>query len=183
MHLFFTEEDRKIDKKLSRHLLKKAIVRYSKISGREISSEGTLNNLKLTDKGKPYIEGFSHFSISHTENIWAVIFSEKKCGLDIQVRKNGDFIKVGEKVFSENDVEKIREFGEKAFFKLWTRKEAYVKALGESIFEEVPELFTGDNKIHLNGYTVFDIELGSDIFSSVCIEGVMDEINLEKVKL
>lgn len=183
MHLFFTEENKIIDKGMSRDLLYKAIVRYSEISGREIPTEEIIDNLKSTENGKPYIEKFPSFSISHTENIWGVIFSEKNCGLDIQVVKNGDFIKIGEKVFSKNDVEKIKKLGEKAFFRLWARKEAYIKAFGGTIFEGVPDLFSPEDRLHVNGYTVFDIELIGETYSAICVEGIVESLKLEKVRL
>lgn len=183
MYLFYSEENRIINKEISRNLLYASIKRYFDMLGGEIPSKRILNNLKYTDKGKPYIDDFINFSISHTENIWAIIFYEKNCGLDIQVSRTGDFVKIGERVFSKSDVLKIKECGDKVFFKLWTRKEAYIKALGGTIFEEVPELFNLDNKIYLNGYTIFDFDLINDLYSSVCIEGIQENLNIKKVKL
>lgn len=183
MYLFYSEENRIINKEISRNLLYASIKKYFDISGGEIPSKRILNNLNYTDKGKPYIDDFINFSISHTKNIWAIVFYEKNCGLDIQASQKGDLIKIGERVFSKSDLLKIKEHGDKAFFKLWTRKEAYIKALGGTIFEEAPELFNLDNKIYVNGYTIFDFDLISDVYSSVCIEGIQEKLNIKKVKL
>lgn len=178
MHLFYfiKDEKREIQKKYSsRELLYKAIDEYCSITGEEISDKRK-RDIKLNKNGKPYIDDFANFSISHTENIWAVIFSKKNCGLDIQVPKNGKLEKMGEKVFNKKDNLIIKKAREKAFFKLWTRKEAYVKALGETIFTEVPSLWTEDNKVYLDGYTIFDINFIEGIYSAISIEGILEEI-------
>ncbi len=173
---FIRDEKRENHKKYSsRKLLYKAIDKYCKVICEDISDKRK-RDIKLNKNGKPYIDDFANFSISHTENIWAVIFSKKICGLDIQVPRNGKLKKMGEKIFSEQDNLIIKKKGESAFFKLWTRKEAYVKALGETIFTEVPSLWTEDNKVYLDGYTIFDINFIEGIYSAISIEGILEEI-------
>lgn len=178
MHLFYFIRDEKREnhkKYSSRELLYKAIDKYCKGTCEDISDKRK-RDIKLNKNGKPYIDDFANFSISHTENIWVVIFSKKICGLDIQVPRNGKLKKMGEKIFSEQDNLIIKKKGEPAFFKLWTRKEAYVKALGETIFTEVPSLWTEDNKVYLDGYTIFDINFIEGIYSAISIEGILEEI-------
>lgn len=157
--------------------------KYQELSKTELPSKNSIKDIKRTDKGKPYIDGFSNFSISHTDNIWAVIFSDKRCGLDIQNARNGNLIKIAGRVFCDSDVRKVNEYGEQVFFKLWTRKEAYVKAIGGSIFDELPALYSDDSKIHFGGYTIFDFYLKKGIYMAVCIEGIIEKLHIERVKL
>lgn len=88
--------------------------------------------------GKPSIADHPdiHYNLSHADGIAACIVSDFECGIDCENVR--DFRpNVMKRAFSENEremVEKAPE-GEKdlLFFRLWTLKEAYVKALGIGI--------------------------------------------------
>ena len=77
-----------------------------------------------------------HYNISHADGIAACIVSERECGIDCE-KVRGFRPNVMKRAFSEKE----RDMVEKApddmkdllFFRLWTLKEAYVKALGTGI--------------------------------------------------
>ena len=90
------------------------------------------------DMGKPSLTERPdiHYNLSHAEGIATCMVSDYECGIDCE--KVRDFRpNVIKRVFSENekamfentpDIEKNL-----LFFKLWTLKEAYVKAIGIGI--------------------------------------------------
>lgn len=96
--------------------------------------ELTLEDLLVTPLGKPYFDSPVHFNISHSAGAVVCAFSDQPIGIDVETvtRVNpGDFERFllpGE--LSEiNSAQKPR----KAFFELWSRKEAVLKACGSGL--------------------------------------------------
>lgn len=88
--------------------------------------------------GKPYLAEYPHikFNLSHADGIAACIVSDRECGIDCEmVRKYRP--NVMKRAFSEREAELVESSGQSErdllFFRLWTLKEAYVKALGTGI--------------------------------------------------
>ena len=88
--------------------------------------------------GKPSLALFPdiHYNISHAEGIAACIVSDFECGIDCErVREYRP--NVMKRAFSEKEREIVENANEdkknELFFRLWTLKEAYVKALGTGI--------------------------------------------------
>ena len=121
----------------SHELLKRAIAEYT---GDRENAGALVSGIKTGENGKPYIDGFDHFSISHSGKAWAVLFDGCECGLDIQYEKKSDILSVARRWYNPIDakaVENAMETGEsegaKTFFRLWTRREALIKAIGGSV--------------------------------------------------
>lgn len=89
--------------------------------------------------GKPYLPQFPelHFNLSHANGICACMTADFECGIDAEtLRKYRP--NVVRKAFSENEriqLESIESDSERdlLFTRLWTLKEAYVKAIGIGI--------------------------------------------------
>jgi len=78
------------------------------------------------DEGKPIlIDGGKHFSISHSEDLIAIAFSDSNCGVDIEKIKLREFTKISERMGFEAET-----LGE--FYQEWTKYEALYK-LGKDI--------------------------------------------------
>ena len=78
------------------------------------------------DEGKPIlIDGGKHFSISHSEDLIAIAFSDSNCGVDIEKIKLREFTKISERMGFEAET-----LGE--FYHEWTKYEALYK-LGKDI--------------------------------------------------
>lgn len=121
----------------SHKLLEKAIAEFLDEDSRESASE-LVADIETGDMGKPSIPGFNDFSISHSENTWAVLIadgygSENYCGLDIQYAKSCDINKLAERWFHKEEAEAVKSKGADEFFRIWARREALVKAVGTSI--------------------------------------------------
>lgn len=80
----------------------------------------------IFEDGKPVlIDGGKHFSISHSEDLIAIAFSDTNCGVDIEKIKLREFGKISERMNFEAET-----LGE--FYQEWTKYEALYK-LGKDI--------------------------------------------------
>jgi 4'-phosphopantetheinyl transferase len=118
-------------------LLRKLLADYTKIESDRITFEYSKN-------GKPYLsEKFSkekiRFNLSQSNNYALLAFScEREIGVDIeQIYEFADMDKIAGQVFSTKEIAVLRSFPESkkkdVFFIFWTRKESYVKAIGEGL--------------------------------------------------
>ena len=89
--------------------------------------------------GKPFFANAQdiHFSISHSGSKVAVAFSDSEVGCDIEIIGDID-LNVAQMFFSRSEYEallSIREELERrnAFFRCWTLKESYMKAIGKGL--------------------------------------------------
>ena len=79
------------------------------------------------------------FNLSHTADFALLAFSrDRRIGIDIErVRGDFDTSEIAERFFSECERSRLREIASAerhlAFFRCWTRKEAFIKALGEGL--------------------------------------------------
>ena len=119
----------------------------SKDAIRKVKQIATKNHLfeleiKRGEFGKPFFSKTQRmfFNISHTDGFTAIAFSNKEIGIDIEkvVFFNEKIIK---KFYDENDKNEIKDYGSREDLKkikaveIWTRKEAFVKKEGCSIFQ------------------------------------------------
>jgi 4'-phosphopantetheinyl transferase len=94
------------------------------------------SNWRTSDGGKPFYSGGKKFNISHSGSFVTVAFSDKEIGLDIErctdfdIAAAIDYLHVQEQKFI-TDANNSSD----AFFTVWTRKEAYLKAKGVGIVE------------------------------------------------
>ncbi|MDC9729791.1 MAG: 4'-phosphopantetheinyl transferase superfamily protein [Methyloprofundus sp.] len=96
----------------------------------------------LSERGKPFLLDYPElsFNLSHTENAWAlaVVQSECQLGIDIEYFKQRESWKgLVKKCFSPEESEYWHALNVEqqgcAFYQLWVRKEAFVKAVGQGI--------------------------------------------------
>ncbi len=111
------------------------------LPGAEPASEAA--EILVGESGKPYIEDWDCFSVSHSGRTWAVLFAESECGLDIEYPRDCDEAAIAKRFFHPEDVQLLGErhgvpgqeggTGRALFFRLWTRREALIKACGASV--------------------------------------------------
>lgn len=103
--------------------------------------------LTRTEHGKPMLPGGPSFNLSHSgEWILIGIADEGRLGVDIEVvRPLSDLEALAGCTFAPDEVRALRALPqaerERAFFRAWTRKEAYLKAVGLG-FSLPPDSFT-----------------------------------------
>ena len=167
----------------SHRLLKKALAVHT---GDEKKAKTLVGAMKKGEHGKPFIEGFSCFSISHTGSIWAVLIADRECGLDIQLGRKCNRKPIADRWFAPEDAASLDDLllsdsksAYDAFFRIWTRREALTKALGSTVYDPgLPAVRT--ERVHIGGkqYSLMDIAFPhvkdcslSDLYAAVCIEG------------
>jgi 4'-phosphopantetheinyl transferase len=93
-------------------------------------------------KGKPYLDSLTpiHFNMTHSGDLAAVaITSHCQIGIDLErIRPLPEIQQIASHFFCSEETTEIMSLPqserERAFFCCWTRKEAYIKALGEGLY-------------------------------------------------
>ena len=90
-------------------------------------------DIGVHDHGKPYFinRGDIHFNISHSGGYAAAAVCDYPVGVDIQIIK-GVSDRVIEKICSDKERQFVESFPDRdrAFMRLWSLKESYIKAIG-----------------------------------------------------
>ena len=91
-------------------------------------------------KGKPSIDGPTdidfRFNLAHSENLALIaIARDREVGIDVEaVRSGRDLERIAERFFSPREAATLKAISpperDHAFYRCWTRKEAYLKAMG-----------------------------------------------------
>jgi 4'-phosphopantetheinyl transferase len=172
-------------------LLRKLLADYMNIESDRITFEYSRN-------GKPYLsEKFSkekiRFNLSHSNNYALFAISvEREIGVDIeQICEFADMDKIAEQVFSTKEIAILRSLPDsekkRVFFIFWTRKEAYIKAIGKGIssaldtidissypFNAAVSIDAGENSEDKNHWTIQDLLPLPGFAAAFAVEG--DEV-------
>ncbi|HEY1193018.1 4'-phosphopantetheinyl transferase family protein [Flavobacterium sp.] len=194
----FTDLKSELSKFLSDKEIKKA-KRYYKESdtNRFITYRAILkfilaahSNLRIKDvyfdynfNKKPYLisHPWLHFNVSHSEEYAAIAISRKKVGIDIEYMSNDfKFTTLLPDVFEDNEVLQIQNSSDikHAFYTSWTRKEAFVKALGKGIDEDFKNLPSLDGQYHIDStllrntqnWQVYSFDFAENYLGAVAFE-------------
>ena len=100
-------------------------------------------------RGKPVLLGTHgvHFNVSHSDGTALIAVASAEIGIDIErIDECVDYWGVAEAVFSQSEIDVLRDTAEgrrgEAFFSIWTRKEAYLKATGAGFSSDLPKIST-----------------------------------------
>jgi len=117
----------------SRWLLRTVLARY-------MGEAPAAVEFSRTDKGKPYLPHSDlHFSLSHSGD-WAILAVGKAefIGVDVEViHATRDLVGIAESYYHPHEFTQLQTLADTAqidyFYRLWTLKEAFFKALGTGI--------------------------------------------------
>jgi 4'-phosphopantetheinyl transferase len=125
-----------------------------------------LEELKYTEFGRPYLENNLNFNISHSNQLVVCATSKfGRLGIDIEEIKEINFRGLSKRYFHKNEHQLIEN--KKDFLKIWTRKEAILKAHGCGLRIELKQLDTTRNPVELDqNYWFYAIDL--PFKNSVC---------------
>jgi len=90
--------------------------------------------IKTNEYGKPYIEGAPFFNLSHSGDYVILTTSDNaEIGCDIEKIRDLDYERMGRLVYTENEMRELRSCDNirEKFFEFWTKKEAFIKCIGE----------------------------------------------------
>ena len=127
------------------------------------------------EKGKPFFADTPlEFSLSHSGLLWLCMFSDRPCGLDLQVVKECSWEDIARRQFTEDEQHYARIWGIDGFFDVWVRKEAFCKCTGQGLFSPMPPVV--DSSMDLvksaewDGLTYYftDIDIAPDLKCCAC---------------
>ena len=144
--------------------------------------------LSYGNNGKPHLINNPglRFNLSHSEgHALFALTMEKDIGVDLeQVRPLSNLDQVAALFFSSEEIDELNnleiESKERAFFRCWTRKEAYIKAKGEglstafksfsvTLSETIPPRLYGIEDPYK--WKIYDISPNNDNLAAVVVEG------------
>ena len=165
------------------------------ILARYLETEPGLVRFMTGPNGKPALAGSSasfdlRFNLSHSGNLALVaVTAGREVGVDLErVRPIAEWREISERVFSSRERTALLALPEdarvEAFFRLWTRKEAFLKAEGEGIanaldrIEVLEPVRVPDNGHHvaahstgLTHWRIQDLTLAPGYVGAVAAEG------------
>ncbi len=161
-----------------------------KILGTYLEVEPKQLQFSYEERGKPYLEGEQlHFNLSHSGDLALYAVTKNlSVGIDVEkIKVNKPVEEIAQRFFSKREQEIIKQLPIKekklAFYRAWTRKEAYLKATGEGLgggLEEVEVSLLPEEPaqlINLDGWFLEDIQLEGDYFGAVAVDGEVKKIN------
>jgi len=116
-------------------------------------SQYTLNDVRLGDTGRPYINDSFDFNITHSGSYVVCAYSnEGKIGVDLEIIETID-VSNFKNIFEETELEQIEssEDRQASFYDLWTIKEAAIKADGRGLIMPLKKIKVKDNKVFIEG--------------------------------
>ena len=103
---------------------------------KDIGIEYSNAEIDFKSNNKPIIKNYDgiFFNLSHSEEIAMCVISNNEVGCDVQ-KMSADFLDIADRFFCQSEIDLItckETFEEKRdmFYRLWTLKESYMKALG-----------------------------------------------------
>ena len=147
------EQDRaqkfKFENSRERFIVGRSLLRT--ILGSYLQVNPTQLRFIYSPRGKPSLEnifghGALHFNVAHSQNL-ILIAVTRACPLGVDVEWANpikDFEDIADRFFSKNETAKLKaapaDQRMAAFYSLWTRKEAYLKATGEGLSDALGEV-------------------------------------------
>ena len=141
-------------------------------------------------RGKPYLAGDGpFFNLSHSGKIALIGVADAELGLDVEkVRHLESLMQIARRHFSAGEFTALEaldvEAQKLAFYRCWTRKEAFIKALGEglsmsldsfdvSVNEEPRFLACHDGREDPAHWSLVDVSPGPDFVGACALRGAL----------
>ena len=97
-------------------------------------------SLHFGEYGKPYSPDYPkyHFNLSHSGDMILIGIASSPLGVDVEYCNDTiDYLSIANSVFSKEEISSLTSLNSKhrgqAFYNIWTKKEAYIKAIGKGL--------------------------------------------------
>jgi 4'-phosphopantetheinyl transferase len=118
-----------------RSIVGRAVLRY--LLSWHCGVEPGALRFELSENGKPFLpQSDMHFSVSHSGEVVAIALAANEVGVDIEAKHRiPDITAFAARFFSKDEAERVRAATDatEEFFRIWTMKEAVVKAVGQGL--------------------------------------------------
>ena len=140
------------------------------------------------ENGKPYLGTGQEerlplmFNLSHSGMYVAAAFGTEDIGVDVELMRTGKQ-KIAQRFFAEDERKYLEKcWTDEAFTGIWTRKEAYIKAVGTGIAMSLDSFSTMEEQV--GEYYLKTWNVKRDVWLSVCRKGsVIERCLPEKIAL
>ncbi len=169
-------------------------------------TDPSLLGIRYNGFGKPYIlpksdQPAPYFSVSHSGGLALLAFAgNQQLGVDIElVKPLSDLEVVAQQFFAQGEIDVIRALPKDArvdaFYRCWTRKEAYIKGVGNglsipldsfevSLEEASAELLRTDDSLDgADGWSLYGLAPGPNFVGALAFKGQVAKIELFDVEL
>ena len=143
----------------------------------------SLTDLKYTNLDKPYFNDSIDFNISHSgEYVICAISLTNKIGIDVEEIKSIPYEDFTNNFSLKEWGEILKTDGFNGFYKYWTQKEAFLKAIGMGLNIPLKDAEIIDNKITWQNKVWFlhEIKLDNNYISHVSADISLPRIVIEK---
>jgi 4'-phosphopantetheinyl transferase len=144
--------------------------------------------LEATALGKPFVAGDLRFNVSHSDELALYAFSRnRELGVDIECeRPEVEWHELAERFFAPEEVAALATLPaaqqRSAFYRCWTRKESYIKALGlgmhvpldgfaVTLAEPAELIHTSHDPSQRERWMLKDLRPASDFAAALAVEG------------
>ncbi len=123
------------------------------ILGKYTGQEPTAIEFKLGNTRKPYIDFPLHFNLSDSGDRVIIAIAGYEVGVDVEfIKPDFSYDSIISSHFNAQEIEYIKETDSaNRFFKLWTRKEAILKATGIGLTEDLVSITSLDGMNRMDG--------------------------------
>jgi 4'-phosphopantetheinyl transferase len=109
-----------------------------------LASDGKISLLEAWERDlyqKPFIPGWDFFNISHSGQLVVVARSDNPVGVDVEQITSIDYNEIGQNFHpAEHTYILSAENPQTAFFDIWTKKEAFLKAVGIGLSDNLSKV-------------------------------------------
>ncbi len=155
---------------------------WASFLGKDVLPKESLDGMRRDEFKRPFIYGGNDGNIAHSENWIAFASTERgSIGVDIQAWKKVSMPSYRGS-FTENERGYIEDAEDTnaAFFRIWARKEALVKADGRGMHIQLSEFDVLDDEVYFDGewYFMVDIEMPKGISAAFATTEKPKEIKI-----
>lgn len=168
---------------VTRGTLRRLLAQYLKTDPRDL-------RFRYKAHGKPVLEGETGlcFNVSHANALALMAFVQRRdIGVDVEnLGRETEAERLAERFFSDHEREAMRRLRgdelQSAFFRCWTRKEAYIKAKGEGLSLPLHQfdvsiapndrdalLATRPDPAEVERWTISDVPVGAGYAAAVAV--------------
>jgi len=113
-------------------------------------------------------------SVSHTGDIFACVFDRDNVGVDVQIEKKMDFVRVSRRYYTAEE-QKYVGSDPGRFFEVWTRKEAFAKYTGLGL----AQVTSHEDVLNRNDVIFRDVTIYDGYHMSICTAAGAEEKDYE----
>ena len=130
-----------------------------------------IHNWKRDNNNKPFIEGWNPFSIAHSADLVLFAYGDTPMGIDIEKKIELNYEEMLQYFHPKEQEYIIRSKNSKeAFYEIWVKKEAVLKAIGTGIVNGLKEFDCLAESINYEGNSWYfhPLQLDTEYTSYLC---------------